>query len=341
MGKISIFNYEAYYLDYIEGNLSEEDTALLLAFLEANPDLKLDDEDFDLSVEPEGPVLDSKSKQALLQYGEEDAVTLETIEFFMIAAKEGTLNPAKKAEVLAFLNLHPALQSDWKIYQHASLEADLSIRYSDKEALKQKTRVLWPYLSFAAAASVAALIMFWPGSGIQSSETGLGFQAGNIRSGTATGLFALHVRENNGGSDLNPVVNTQQGAESNDFPQNTVAQNTTQRNHQQEKRKKPVNQLDYRPAGNVSSLFNNLELQPIAKTTFTQDSNPVNSTQPQHYDVADARNLEMHNPIEPITKFVSEKTHTDIDFRKTEKGAEGKKGFYLKIGKFEISRKKH
>ena len=44
MEKISIFNYEAYYLDLLEGNLSEEDTALLLDFLEQHPHLKLDHE---------------------------------------------------------------------------------------------------------------------------------------------------------------------------------------------------------------------------------------------------------------------------------------------------------
>jgi len=41
MEHISIFNYEAFYLDFLEGTLSEEDTALFLKFMEEHPELRL------------------------------------------------------------------------------------------------------------------------------------------------------------------------------------------------------------------------------------------------------------------------------------------------------------
>ena len=46
--KITRDDYEAYLLDHLEGNLSEQESALLMAFLEENPDL---DADFDLDLE--------------------------------------------------------------------------------------------------------------------------------------------------------------------------------------------------------------------------------------------------------------------------------------------------
>ena len=43
MERISIFNYEAFYLDYLEGRLNQEDSALLLLFLESHPELIVED----------------------------------------------------------------------------------------------------------------------------------------------------------------------------------------------------------------------------------------------------------------------------------------------------------
>ena len=57
-------------------------------------------------------------------------------------------------------------------------------------------------------------------------------------------------------------------------------------------------------------------------------------------DLALVIKTEMHNPIEPLTKFVSKKTNTEVDFQTTNKVDEGRRGFHLKIGQFEISKKK-
>ena len=51
--KINIFNYEAYYLDYLEGNISEEDAAVLLDFLDKHPELKMEDEELPVFKEVE------------------------------------------------------------------------------------------------------------------------------------------------------------------------------------------------------------------------------------------------------------------------------------------------
>ena len=74
------------------------------------------------------------------------------------------------------------------------------------------------------------------------------------------------------------------------------------------------------------------EISPIS-TIYT---NPVEASS-ANQDVAYTEVNGMQNPIEPITKFISEKTNTEIDFRQPK--SKKKKGFLVKIGKFELERK--
>ena len=48
-----------------------------------------------------------------------------------------------------------------------------------------------------------------------------------------------------------------------------------------------------------------------------------------------------NNPIEPITAGIKKRFNTDVDFRSKKATKEKPGGFFLKIGKFEIARKKH
>ena len=51
MEKITTYNYEAFYLDYLEGNLDENAQVMLFTFLDANPVLKSE-------LELDGDILD-------------------------------------------------------------------------------------------------------------------------------------------------------------------------------------------------------------------------------------------------------------------------------------------
>ena len=42
MEQLNIHNYEAFYLDFLEGNLNEEETSQLFCFLDENPSLKIE-----------------------------------------------------------------------------------------------------------------------------------------------------------------------------------------------------------------------------------------------------------------------------------------------------------
>ena len=80
------------------------------------------------------------------------------------------------------------------------------------------------------------------------------------------------------------------------------------------------------------AALDNKEVKPLA-TIYT---NPVEANSSAS-DVAYTDVNQTQNPIEPITKFISEKTNTEIDFRQPK--SKKKKGFLVKIGKFELERK--
>jgi len=62
MGKINLHNYEAFLIDYLDGNLNEDAIAELKVFVLANPQLEIDLEDMDLpSFEKEEPTIHFKN----------------------------------------------------------------------------------------------------------------------------------------------------------------------------------------------------------------------------------------------------------------------------------------
>ncbi|OFZ67606.1 MAG: hypothetical protein A3D92_25205 [Bacteroidetes bacterium RIFCSPHIGHO2_02_FULL_44_7] len=335
MDRISIFNYEAFYLDFLEGNLSEDDTALFMAFLAENPDLKLDDDESLPVLYPEGSSLDDAIKQSLKQPADDEALTLQNAEYFMIAGAEGLLSEPKAAELAEFVQENPGLARDFAIYQQIHVDADPTVVYFDKEGLKQKSRVLWPYISLAAAASVAVFFLIWTSmSGSPIIDEGVKMANDEKHTHPASNDADQQVAPNdaqspNNGSDLYAAKDA--------YVVNDAVENSTtpnKRNGDKNPQSNKVDQMDRRPAGDILTAYNEMPLQPIVRSTYVSE---VEST-PVYQDVASAK---MTNPIEPITRFVSEKTKTEVDFRKSEKGAIHDKGFFLKIGKFELSRKKH
>ncbi|MBK9190552.1 MAG: hypothetical protein IPM77_03080 [Crocinitomicaceae bacterium] len=105
MEKINKHNYEAYFLDYLEGNLSAEEKADLFAFLEENPALKneLDLELNDLTLDPSSLIFADKNK---LKAEDESIISLNNAEVWMIESVEKNLNASKQKELDDFIEKH-------------------------------------------------------------------------------------------------------------------------------------------------------------------------------------------------------------------------------------------
>lgn len=156
---INIENYEAWFLDYAEGNLNEQQVADLMLFLVQHPELKEElEEDFgSVELPTESVVL--PNKEALKQGGA--IVSVSNIDDFLIAELEGTLTQEELMSLQLFLQQNPGFQKDQVLFQKTRLQADLNIQYADKEGLKRRKAVVFPlYMRYIAAAAVLIFAIF-------------------------------------------------------------------------------------------------------------------------------------------------------------------------------------
>ena len=333
MERISIFNYEAFYLDFLEGNLGKEDTALLMAFFEANPDLKMEDESL---FEFEAPeiVLDSSSKDQLKQSSLEDEITTENVSFFMISETEGLLEETKSKELDTFIETDKTLTREKELYSMVYFKPDESVVFGDKDSLKRKSNiVLWPYITTVAAACVIAFLLVW------SSRNNEGISNNSQTPVVAedTKKVQEEQRQNSFPSDEIGDKETNNNPPKNPKSQgNEPVENPQQNNKEEQIEERPVQVLEKLRPKNLITSLDEKQIVPIAKRVHLKPA-----TIERHQDYAMLHFSEMDNPIEPITKMISKQTNSEVDFRRTKKSKNKPHGFFLKIGKFEFSRKKH
>lgn len=340
--QINIDNYESFYLDHLEGNLGAEDTAALLAFLEAHPELAIEDDALAYLPEPEFVALDNLSRQNLRFPDTEQKIGLNNIEIFLIASVENQLSEAKSKELQAFLAANPAYMGELSLYQRSRLQADLSIVFPDKKRMKKGGIIIPMYARFAAAAAcvAAAVILLRPGTEKQGGNNLASNHAPEHRTETAkpgksqqpAGQEEVHVIEAyTPGND--PAVSAP--SHSNAGQLALTQEHTTIET----------------PAGGGKGKTGDKEKQSKLKT---KPLKPISIIRPLFHEPVDAHEplasaleqpnesyalVDMKNPIQPITKRISEVIRQEVDF-KTSKAAKKKSGgFYLKIGKFELSRK--
>lgn len=158
MEKINRNNYEAWILDYLEGNLGAEERRDLFVFLENNPDLKtLLDSDFsDVVLSPE---TQSFTDKAELKVKDETQLTRETAEYWMIESVEGNLSAGKQQELDDFVRRHN-LEKTFGAYQMVKLKANPAEVFEPKSQLKVSTGIVIPlYVRWVAAAAAIVLIV--------------------------------------------------------------------------------------------------------------------------------------------------------------------------------------
>ena len=160
MERISIFNYEAFYLDFLEGNLNEEDTAMLMEFLKRHPELVVDMDELP-SLEIEEIIAPVELGNQLKQVDvDNDTITLQNAESFVIALIEGQLTIEKSQELIKISEKESKIAQLITSYQAVKLTPDYTIVFGNTAVLKQSRRlVLWPYV--AAAASVLAFVFMY------------------------------------------------------------------------------------------------------------------------------------------------------------------------------------
>lgn len=130
--KINKNNYEAFLLDYIEGNLSAEETAELMLFLQQHPELETGIDDFKIiAINKEDSVFDSKNELKRNEF----IVNDDLIEGLIVSYINGDLPKTEEKKLMEIIKGNVAYEKLLKQYQITKLKSGEE-KLTDKVLLK-------------------------------------------------------------------------------------------------------------------------------------------------------------------------------------------------------------
>lgn len=328
MERISIFNYEAFYLDHLEGNLNEEDTALLLSFLSNHPELEVSLDDMPILPIEDG-VFVSPSFENLKQVDyDSDVINMSNIETFAIAYSEKQLSEVKEAELKVFIAHNKEAKEIVFLFEAVKLDPDHSVIFDGKSFLKQQSnRLIWRYSAIAASIiGFVFIAQFWFNN-VNQGNTEV------FANETLDDRFNMNGKRLVSAGNMNADTNLKGNGQA--IILNATSSSPSSKN----------NTLAFKKSTDIQ--FAQFNAKPIEiKAYQAKDGikvieyplHPVNQTNPEAFNDVALAYSNMANPIKPITNRLSDFTKTEIDVRTAKATEESKGGFYLKIGKLEIER---
>src|SRR5688572_26663096 len=154
--KISRENYEAFFLDFHEGDPGEDLRKEVLAFLALNPDLQEEFHSFEsFSLPGENVRFPDKSSLKKASVNEYNYKT------WLVGYMEDDLSVAEKAAVEDFLSTHPGYNSEFEIFLRTKSFPDPVIRFKNKNSLRKGGVVVPMWIRIAAAACILLGIGFF------------------------------------------------------------------------------------------------------------------------------------------------------------------------------------
>ncbi|MFY8021937.1 MAG: hypothetical protein ACOVP1_12095 [Bacteroidia bacterium] len=204
-------NYELFIIDYLDGKLDSNGKQALIAFVEANPEVK---EEFDLLLSASSIELEEETSIPDFTYLKKDSLLGN--EFLadecMIAALEGDLSPAQSEEFNIILSNDLSKQKEFKLYHATVSKPDLRIQFPNREKLKKAGVIL--YLNtFYKVASVAAILLFVSFIGWLSLFNSNTIQTANKASNTQLQIASkIEIKPNSTASEskLDNTLNTKE-----------------------------------------------------------------------------------------------------------------------------------
>jgi hypothetical protein len=154
-------NYEEYFLDFLEGNLSPSEEELLMSFLDSNPDLK---EELELLNElPEIRVEETfLEKSALKKSSSNVESSSDNFNELCIAKIEGDLSKEECREFDLFINENSKREKEFELFKLTKVKTDHSIVFENKQRLKKSAFGLFltknRYSIISAAASIIIVL---------------------------------------------------------------------------------------------------------------------------------------------------------------------------------------
>jgi len=155
-------NYEAWFLDFAEGALSDNEINALYDFLEKNMDLKDEFEEFNL-VFLDDETFEYSDKDSLIKDIDIEKIEgLNDFEVLAIKKIENDLTKKEEKELNSILKFYPKLQMEYKLLLKTKLSPDKSIVFAEKDKLKKSSGIVIPiWVKYASSiAAIGLLILF-------------------------------------------------------------------------------------------------------------------------------------------------------------------------------------
>lgn len=154
---IDLHNYEAFYLDFLEGRISKKEEAELFAFLERHPQYKVDVQDMAMAtLKPEPVRFDDASGLKKLDF--DQPVSEANFSDFCIAFYEGLLTGPKITELKQKSRASSELSSCFDEYARVKLSPNISVVYPGKKDLKKHRIIPLQWFGYGVAASIVLII---------------------------------------------------------------------------------------------------------------------------------------------------------------------------------------
>jgi hypothetical protein len=141
--KINRNNYEAFFIDYLEGNLDEKLVDDFIEFLQQNPDLKEELSLFEpVSVAQDEIIFNKKDLLFKEIYDAENEFDRAAI-----ARIEGDISASENTDFENYLSSHPERQKEAELFEKTKLQPDVAVVFGKKNKLYrqsgERTVLLW------------------------------------------------------------------------------------------------------------------------------------------------------------------------------------------------------
>jgi hypothetical protein len=328
--KITLENYEEFYLDYLDNTLDEQDRNAFDSFLILHPELKLNDEELPV-LEHISVTLDLAVKGNLKITEDAEIVHLENL---MIGEIEGVNSAKDSAHVQKIISNNEFAASEFKRYQATRLSPNLKDKFENKSALKKRgVIVLWPWLSAVAAVAILFFTVY-KFSGTVDPQIA---HKEKLKKEVGPKKLPTQITQEQVYQAVNKVHNVRKNK--------INATDSVTKIQVKEKVELPIiqdenntnipiivhqtpQQIDPKKEENIPSL-------PDLTNGIASASVPKNTS---HYEVRPYAS--MPNPVSGLTSIAQKIIGTEVDYRSAEPTKRKSGGTHLKIGKFEYSRRK-
>lgn len=337
MSNINLNNYEAFWLDYLEGNLSVDDQAAFVLFVSQHPELEIDLDESLITL------VDS-SKSRLTNFEKDDLKALAELEELVVLDLDNELDELSRFDELS--KNHPLLYKQLKSDYIKTKLSPVPVLYAEKSALKQ-TLIIPAYIKWATAAAVIGIIAtFFPWNA-EFEDTSVaemipsenimhkGISSFNVETSTAQKIFrykseaVLNLSEIDSSLDLakdESTVPADSSNQSNSNPLNEsfdIAQDTTVSEFNMDQQ--VVIDIDTR--------------ETPGNPVITPDDNDYASTSQKNITVPEflaekVLKVEKKEEEPLIASILDQKTNWEVDYASSE--SDDKKVTQFKLGKFEF-----